>query len=196
MGFLIGFLLAMLLFFAGSSVMDEGSAESQACAVSEDGIERCGPTLIDDRYQVPGDGIVIRSFVHSGPISPEFQEGYEIVVDAAGTVTITETPQGASSDLPESERDAEETVRTEEIGSEGLQGLLRDLDGCGAFYLPQRGEMSDEEMPIGGSVNDLEIRLDDGRWDVSGALLEGDDAGNLKACQGMLAEKFGVLGPA
>ena len=80
---------------------------------------------------------MIRSFVHTGPISPESQEGYEIVIDEDGTVTVTVTPLGASGDLGESDQTAEPIVRTEEIGEAGVQDILTELDFCGYFYLPQ-----------------------------------------------------------
>ena len=196
MGFLLGFLFALLLWFFGSEVVPDDSIESQSCSFSTDGIERCGPTMMDDLYQVPEEGEVIRAFVHTGPISPEFQEGYEIVVEADGTVTITVTPLGASGDLAESERTAEELVRTEEIGPGGVQGLLRSLDACGFYYLPQRGEFADEDMPVGGSVSILEVRLDDGIWEASEAVLDGEGAATFEGCQGLLAEQFGVTPPS
>ena len=198
MGFLLGILLALLLWIFGIGAIRDGESEveSQACAVAMDGVERCGPTMVDDGYQVPDDGDVIRVIVDNGPVSPDSQEGYEIVVDAAGTVTITETPLGASGDLPESERTAEQIVRTEEIGPEGVQGLLFSLDGCGFYYLPQSGEVPDADMPVGGSVSYIEVRLDDGFWEVSGSLLEAEDAVNFDACQAIFADQFEVTAPS
>jgi len=196
MGFLLGFLFALLLWIL-SSVAQPGDAgtESQACAIDMYGVQRCGPTMNEDGYQLPEEGEMIRSFVHTGPISPESQEGYEIVVDADGTVTITVTPLGASGDLAETERTAEEIVRTEEIGPAGVQGLLKALDGCGFYYMPQRGEFTDEDMPVGGSVSILEVRLDDGTWEVSQAVLETGDESMFEDCQGLLAKQFGVTAP-
>ena len=196
MGFLLGFLFALLLWIL-SSVAQPGDAgtESQACAIDMYGVQRCGPTMNEDGYQLPEEGELIRSFVHTGPISPESQEGYEIVIDADGTVTITVTPLGASGDLAETERTAEEIVRTEEIGAAGVQGLLMALDGCGFDYMPQRGEIADEDMPVGGSVSILEVRLDDGSWDVSEVVLEAGDDATFEACQGFLADLFGLNPP-
>jgi hypothetical protein len=200
MGALIGFILGILLALfgiAGWSAYDgEDGTSEQTCTFADDGVERCGPTSVDGTYQLPAAGQVIRSFVHTGPVSPEYQEGYEIVVDADGTVTTTVTPLGASGDLGESEQTAEQIVRTEEIGEAGVQELLTELDYCGFYYLPQSNEFGDEDMPVGGSVSIIEVQLEDGTWEVSGALLDGMDEAYLDACQQQLAERFVMSAPA
>jgi len=94
-----------------------------------------------------------------------------------------------------SDRTAEEIVRTEEIGAAGVQGLLMALDGSGFDYMPQRSEIADEDMPVGGSVSILEVRLDDGSWDVSEVVLEAGDDATFEACQGFLADLFGLNPP-
>jgi hypothetical protein len=191
--FILGILLA-LFGIAGFSAYEEGEdgGSSQTCIVSDDGVERCGPTKTENGYEVPDEGEVIHSFVHTGPVSPEFQAGYEIIVDADGTVAITETPLGASTDLAESERTADMIVRTEQIGEQGVQDLLTDLESCNFYFLPQANEFGDEDMPVGGSVSRLEVQLEDGIWEVSGALLDGTDATSFESCQEQLANRFGV----
>jgi hypothetical protein len=182
------------LFGTTTIVDDEGRMESHSCAAEVGGVERCGPTTIDNGYQVPAAGNVIHAVVNNGPISPEYQAGYEIVVDAGGTVTITETPPGASGDLGEGQQTTEEIVRTEEIGEAGLQRLLAEFESCGLYYLPQSAEF-DDVIPVGGSVSILEVRLDDGSWEVSGSVLEGTAATQFDACQSQLGEQFGVSAP-
>src|SRR5215217_3844232 len=201
MSALIAFILGILLALFGIAGLaayedEQGGESSQSCIVADDGVERCGPTKTENGYEVPNGGQVIRSFVHTGPISPEFQEGHEIIVDTDGTITIIETPPGASSDLAQSERTADVIVRTEAIGAAGVQELLTDLELCSYYFLPQAREFGDEDMPVGGSVSTLEVQLDDGSWDVSGALLEGTDAVNFESCQDQLANRFGVVAPS
>jgi hypothetical protein len=200
-GFIIGILVALLglLGLGGFTAfgIPVGDETAQTCIASDDGVERCGPEIASDgSYQLPAAGQVIRSFVHTGPVSPEYQEGYEIVVDADGTVTTTVTPLGASSDLGESEQTAEQIVRIEEIGEAGVQELLTELDYCGFYYLPQSSEFRDEDMPVGGSISIIEVQLEDGTWEVSGALLDGMDEAYLDACQQQLAERFVMSAPA
>lgn len=186
----------LLLFWSPMAATTyEGGTRAQRCAAGEDGIDRCGPITVDGKYQLPAEGDVIRSVVHTGPVAPEYQAGYEIVVDAGGTVTITETPPGASGDLSQADRTAEETVRTEEIGADGVQDLLAELETCDFYYLPQRSEFTDRDMPVGGSVSILEVQLADGAWEVSRAVLSGRDGRRFDQCQELLADRFGVTAP-
>jgi hypothetical protein len=186
------FLLLFLFFGFGSETVSE--YESQECSAGDEtGPMRCGPTLTNDRYQVPTEGAVIRARVNNGPVAPDSQAGYEIVVDADGVVTITERPQGSSNDLSADERTAEQEVRSEQIGDAGVQQLLAELDGCGLFYLPQRAEFDPADLPDGGGISILQVRLDDGYWEAfNQTLTEKRDRWQLENCQSILTERFDI----
>lgn len=186
--------LFLALFGIGSwSEANGGAGSTQACVLGRDNVDRCGPTLNDGRYQVPSEGTVIEVRVNNGPVSPESQEGFEIVIDAAGTATITVTPMGSSDDLSDSERTAEQTVRTEEIGEEGVQQVLGELEACGFYYLPQRHEVDPSDLPDGGNIAVLEVTLVDGIWEVfNQALIDPGDGYQFDECQLVLAKRFEI----
>lgn len=173
-------LVGLLLF--GFAAYEEGESGGQYCAVGVDGTERCGPETVDGAYQLPAAGVVIRSAVTTGPVSPASQEGYAVEIDAAGVATITETvapPTTAGTPAA-----IATTVRTVELGVEGLQGLLGALDGCGFFGLPQEDEFAPADVSDDGSIDRIEVTLADGTWSVLGGLL-GDSYERtlLSACQ-------------
>lgn len=192
-------LLLLILFlglfgFSGWSAVtpDESTSQSQQCAVG-DGVERCGPTLINERYQLAPSGPVIEARVNNGPVAPDAQAGYLIVIEPDGTVTITETPAGASSSLDADARTAEETVRTEQIGEEGVQRILNELDRCNFYYLPQRDEVDPSELPDGGGISILRVMLVDGEWEVFDQTLQTRvDRRQFDACQALLVDQFQI----
>jgi hypothetical protein len=180
-GIIIGALLALFGLF-GSWSEYEGTSGDQTCAVDDDGVSRCGPSKIDGLYQLPDSGVVVSAIVNNGPLPPEYQAGYEITIDADGHVTIEDTDEGTP----------EPAVSTADIGVDGLQELLGDLETAGFFYLPVWSEFEDADVPVGGGVSDLTVTLEDGTWEVYGAPLEDpDDIGILDSSQTIVANAVG-----
>jgi hypothetical protein len=188
----LGILFLLLFLFFGFGTETVTEYESQECtAADENDPMRCGPTLTNDRYQVPAEGVVIRARVNNGPVAPNSQEGYEIIVEVDGNVTINQMPMGSSDDLSAGERTAEHEARKERIGEEGVQQLLAELDGCGLFYLPQRSEFEPADLPDGGGISVIEVRLDDGIWEVFNQTLTKDaERWQFDACQSVLADRL------
>jgi hypothetical protein len=186
---LILLLLFYLLFGYGTETVE--TSESQACAVAEGDESRCGPTLVNDQYQIPATGTVIHAVVNVGPLPPEYQEGYEITIDATGVATVVITPLGASDDLGDAAT-REPIVTTTDLGSDGLQQLLRNLDDTGFFYLPTTENLDESDVPIGGDVSDLTITLVDDAWEVPGAALTADERATLDQAQRLLVIAVGL----
>lgn len=178
---LILLLLFYLLFGYSTESVEESGAQS--CVVAEGESQRCGPTLINDQYQVPVSGTVIHAVVNVGPLPPEYQEGYEISIDATGVATVVVTPLGAS---------AEPITTSVDLGPDGLQNLLRDLDNAGFFYLPTTEGLDETDVPIGGDVSDLTITLIDAVWEVPGAALTADERATLDQAQRLLVTAVGL----
>lgn len=181
-------LLGLLLFGVGSQTL---TGSSQECSATSTGVERCGPEINDDgTFQLSADEIVIRAVVNNGPVAPDSQKGYEVEIAADGSVVVTETiPADASGE------DSERVVTSSSIGVDGVNALLQDLDSCGIFYLPQRAEFNDADLPDGGSTSLISIHLADGEWEVLDAFLDGDDSSQFESCQQIIADEF-VLQPA
>jgi hypothetical protein len=180
---LILLLLSFLLWGFRTNVADEPmGSESRACAVAEGDEQRCGPTRVNDQYQVPVSGTVIHALVNVGPLPPEYQEGYEITIDASGVATVAVTPLGA----------AEAIATIVDLGPDGLQHLLRDLDNAGFFYLATVKTLDETDVPIGGDVSDLTITLVDDVWDVPGAALTADERTTLDEAQRLLVIAVGL----
>ncbi len=178
------FIVLALIWFLFTGTTSNGSSSEQACVTSTTGVDRCGPEIVDGRYVLPDAGVVIRSVVNNGPLSPEYQDGYEIDIDVSGVVTITEL-QG----------EAEPLIRTDVITTEGVQELLTDLDQCQFYYLPQRSEFEDSALPAGGSVSVLAVHLGNGDWESTLDTLSGQDLASFETCQSDLADRFGVEPP-
>ncbi len=176
-------LLGLLLFGMGSQSL---TGSSQECSLSMDGIERCGPEINEDNtFGLPRDGVVIRAVVNNGPVAPDSQEGYELEIGTDGSVVVSET---IPSDL--SGGDSELVVTSSSIGVEGVQSLLQELNTCGIFFLPQRSEFDDADLPDGGSTSLISIRLADGEWEVLEAFLDGSDEFQFETCQQIIANEF------
>lgn len=170
-------LLALVVGLGRSSEPGSSSVQSQACAATIDNEQRCGPTLIDERYQIPATGTTVRAVVNVGALPPEYQEGYEITIDATGIATIEVTPLGS-----------QETITTTvDLGIEGLQRLLRQFEDAGFFYLPTEEEIDPSDIPDGDSVSNLQVTLVDGTWDVIGAALSAEGRLVMDESQQILA---------
>ena|GEM_PF-2119269 len=184
-------LLTLLFGFGAYSSLEEGDSESQACAAVVGDQQRCGPTLVNDAYQVPVSGVAVYAVVNVGPLSPEYQEGYEITIDASGVATVVVTPLGASDDLGVGAT-TEKITTTVELRPDGLQQLLRDLDNAGFFYLPTSDTIDPTDVPVGSDVSNLQITLVDATWDVPGAALSPDERETLNEAQRILATAVGI----
>lgn len=179
-------LLILLGFSAVTTSSEPDGMTSQVCVAAADGVERCGPELVDGAFQLPEEGLVLRSRVDNGPLSPEFQAGYEIQIDADGTVRTEVFAEG----------EVDNPTRTEvAIGADGVQELLGSLDRCDFFFMPQRSEFDGMDLPVGGGVSLLEVTLEDGVWATSAYTLEGEQLAQFEACQLLLTEEFGIDSP-
>jgi len=176
-------LFGLLLFRVGSQTL---TGSSQECTATATGVERCGPEINDDgTFKLPDDEIVIRAVVNNGPVAPDSQEGYEVQIAADGSVVVTETIASDGSG-----EDSERVVTSSSIGGDGVQNLLQDLNSCGIFFLPQRAEFSDADLPDGGRTSLISIHLADGEWEVLDAFLDGTDTFQFESCQQIIANEF------
>jgi hypothetical protein len=166
---------------------------AQGCTV-ENRVERCTPTTINGEYQLPASGTVIHVVVNNGSLPPEYQQGYEITIDAAGEATVVVTPEGAAADIGD-QQTAEQIITRVSLGTEGLQQLLRDLESANLFFLPTREEVEAEGVIAGDTVSVVEVTLRDGRWEISGSGMEADDRARLDDVQRLIADAVG-LNPA
>lgn len=140
-----------------------------------------GPSVIDGAYELPaGNEIVIRIAENNGSVSPEFQTGYAVEIDASGHAEYIFTPEGASGDMTDTT--AEPQVTTADLGEDGLQALLKQLDTTGVFDLAN----PDDEAPLGASVDVLEVTLDDGTWLIQNVDLADDAATQLDLAQALI----------
>jgi hypothetical protein len=179
-------LLLLLSIFGVGTGNTEGTSEEQTCVAEVGGSERCSPATTNGEYQLPSSGTVVHALVNNGPLPPEYQDGYEITIDAAGRATVVVTAPGASDDLGD-QRTLDPIRTTVDLGIDGLQQLLRDLDNAGFFFLRTRDEIDPADIPIGGDVSNLEVTLADRSWDVEGAGLQSDDRVRLDEAQRVLA---------
>ena len=140
-----------------------------------------GPSVVDGEYEVPaGDEIIIRVVENNGPVSPEFQTGYSVEIDANGHAEYVFTPAGASGDMTDPTAAPQVTVA--ELGEDGVQSLLQLLDATGVFDL----DNPDDEAPPGASVDLLEVTLDEGTWVIQNVALEDEAAAQLDLAQALI----------
>jgi hypothetical protein len=121
-----------------------------------------GPRSVDGAYLLPDDptATVIDLTFGNATLPPEYQYGYEVTIDASGHADIAISPVGSRAGTPS----VEPIQRTEEIGADGLQKLLAELDAIGYFALPPRDP---DRILIGGEVDAIEVTLADGDWVVN-----------------------------
>jgi hypothetical protein len=150
------------------------------------GLAEEDPTLLPPA----GEAVVIHAVVDNGPVSPEFQAGYEITIDATGRAEIVLRPQGSSPGLAEEDRTAEEETYTVQLSEEELHQLLTDLHALGFFDLTQVDEIAPEDLLVGGPTSRLTVTLVDGTWDVDGNGLPAA-AAVLEEAQRLVAEAVG-----
>jgi hypothetical protein len=184
-------LLLFLSIFSGGPSPADGTSEAQTCMADAGGVQRCSPATIDGEYQLPASGTVIHAVVNNGPLPPEYQAGYEITIDATGQATVIVTPEGAAESLGD-QRTAEQITTVVELGTDGLQHLLRDMDNSDFFYLPTRAEVEAEDIIVGDDVSFIEVTLADGTWDISGSGMQPDDRARLDDVQSFLAAAVGL----
>jgi hypothetical protein len=163
---------------------------AQGCTI-EVSVERCTPTTINGEYQLPAAGTVIHVVVNNGSLPPEYQQGYEITIDATGLATVVVTPEGAAADLGD-QQTTEQIVTNVSLGTEGLQNLLRELESASFFFLPTREEVEAEGVIAGDTVSVVEVTLEDGSWEISGSGMDADDRAVLDTVQRSLADAVGL----
>ncbi|MDQ2683139.1 MAG: hypothetical protein M3Y37_06395, partial [Chloroflexota bacterium] len=152
------------------------------------GLAEEDPTLIP----ASPDEVVLRSVVNNGPVSPEFQAGYEIVIYGDGQFEIVITPEGASPGIPEDERTAEVETITGELSPTELENLLTDLFELGIFELTPAAEIDPDNIAVGGSTSQLAVSLVDGNWEFdTNGMPEGESA-TLEEAQALIAEATGA----
>jgi hypothetical protein len=125
---------------------------------------------------------VIFSAVNNGSVPPEYQEGVEVTIDATGHATIQTKTEGTP--VP-----SEQAV---DIGVDGLQQLLVQLQSIGYFDLPQPNPIVETPQPVGGPNNILSVTLADGSWSPRADLL--DDAQLVILNQAQQAIANAVMG--
>ena len=149
-----------------------------------------------EEFDLPADddAVVVRLAENSGPLSPEFQEGYEIEITAGGEATYTITPAGASPDLEEP--DLDQVVLEAELADDDLQDLLEELGELGYFELADDVD-PDDEPPPGGSISLLAVTLDDDEWLVyPDGLTDDEDRQLVDAQQAVVAAVLVAIGEA
>jgi hypothetical protein len=143
-------------------------------------------------YPLPNpEATVIHAVVDSGPVSPEFQTGYEIVILGDGTAITTVTPAGASPAMGDA-RTADQMTMIRSLGVEGLMELVERLERNGCFALPAAESIPPDQVPIGGPTSLLEISLPGREIAINGAGLQGADTSILVNCQAIVAVAAGV----
>jgi hypothetical protein len=117
------------------------------------------PELVEGRYQLPDDpaAIVIELRFGNPTLPPEYQYGYDVTVDASGHAVATISPVGSRASTPTADR----SELTAELGEDGLQDMLAELDALGLFALPPEDP---DRLLIGGEVDRIEVTLTDGQW--------------------------------
>jgi hypothetical protein len=118
--------------------------------------------------------VVIDAIVNNGPVSPEFQQGYEVTIDTGGVAIVAIKQQGTPT--PE--------VQIVNLGPDGLQNLLGQLQETGFFGIPDLGTPGpDEPILVGGPTNTLSVWLGDQTWQFGEADLGEDDLAILNEAQ-------------
>jgi hypothetical protein len=137
------------------------------------------------------EATVIHAVVDSGPVSPEFQTGYEIVIMGDGTAITTVTPAGASPAMGDA-RTADQMTMIRSLGVEGLMELVERLERNGCFALPAAESIPPDQVPVGGPTSLLEISLPGREIAINGAGLQGADTSILVNCQAIVSVAAGV----
>jgi hypothetical protein len=117
---------------------------------------------------------VIDAVVNNGPISPEFQQGYEITIDTGGVAIYAIKQQGTPTPV----------VQIVNLGPDGLQQLLGQLQEIDFFGIAFQGTPGPgTPIMVGGPTNSLSVWLGDQTWQVSQADLSSDDLAILEESQ-------------
>ena len=151
---------------AGNQSTPEASPPAATPAGRDGGL----PRLVDGRYQLPDDptATVIDLTFGNPTLPPEYQYGYEVTIDASGHAVATISPVGSRASTPT----VDASEQSAELGEDGLQDLLAELEALGFFELPPEDP---ENLLIGGEVDAIEVTLADGQWRVNSWSLEGSD---------------------
>jgi hypothetical protein len=151
------------------------------------GLAEEDPTL----QPVSADSVLIHSVVNNGPISPEFQTGYEITIYGDGRVEIMITPEGSSPAVAESDRTAEQETVTLQLSEDEVTSLLAELHAIGFFTLTRADDVDPEQLLIGGDVSALTVTLVDGAWEINRNGLPSQMAEVLDQAQRIVADAVG-----
>jgi hypothetical protein len=151
------------------------------------GLAEEDPTL----QPASSDGAVIHAVMTNGPVSPEFQVGYEITIFGDGRAEIVITPEGASIALADADRTAEQETTTVQLSDQELQTLLDGLSALGFFTLTQADAVDPDQLLVGGGVSAITVTLVDGTWDVNGNGLTATEADVLEQAQQLIAAAVG-----
>lgn len=190
MSILILLLAGLLALFGVRSTSDEPTD----CVVSSDGTESCAPVPSDGVFVLPESGDVLTLTVNNGPLPPEFQAGYSVVIQADGTTTVTVSPQGSSAEMG-SDQTAAEIVTVEDIGTDGVLAVLDDMTACGYFTLPPAASFEGKEQSVGGGVEFINIDLANGSWSVYAEPLSGAEQATFAACRTLIEDRFSITPP-
>jgi hypothetical protein len=162
--------------------------QTQVSVFLAPGLAEEDPTLLP----ASPDDVVIRSVVTNGPVSPEFQSGYEITIYGDGRVEIVITPEGASPGIPEDERTAEVETISGQLSAEELAELLGRLMQLGVFDLTLASDVDPDNVLVGGETSLLALSLIDGTWEFDANGLPPDQAETLEEAQALIAGSAGL----
>jgi ribosomal protein S11 len=171
------FLLLSLLIGSVAIVPSNSAAKQETCAATPVATGAT-PVATDGQFKYSDCATtVIFSAVNNGSVPPEYQEGTEITIDSAGHAAIETKTEGTP--VP-----AEQAV---EIGVDGLQQLLVQLQDIGYFDLPQPNPVDETPQPVGGPNNVLSVTLADGTWSPRADLLDDAQLSVLNQAQQAIA---------
>lgn len=190
-GILIALVLAGLAWLTPESAFT-GSAGGATAVASPLAPVHVG-TATAKVFPLPsGNAVVIDAAVNSGALPPpHFEVGYEITITAKGHVTITVTPEGAQGAGAITPTAKQHTI-SREIGVDGLQRLLNEMDRAGFFGLsPLQGSPR-----VGGPTSIIDVHLANGAWSVDGAQLPPAALDTLNQIQTLIAAAVGYQPPA
>src|SRR5262245_47451610 len=118
----IGSFMAVFVSFRAVSTDAQGTPEIPATPCTPQPAVIASPIAADGSFPMPACGtVVIDSIVNNGPVSPEFQEGYEITIDTGGVAIVAIKQQGTPTP----------STQMVNLCPEGLQDLLGQLQEIG-----------------------------------------------------------------
>jgi hypothetical protein len=183
----VGSIVAVLAVARSAPVSAQGTPVASPTPCVPVPAVNASPIAADGSFPMPICGtVVIDSTVNNGPVPPEYQQGYEITIDTGGVAIVAITHEGTPTP----------TVQIVNLGPDGLQKLLQQLQEIGFFGLPDPGTPGpDEPIMVGGPTNNLSVWLGDQFWQISESELSSDDLAILNEAQQAILSAVGGMAP-